>query len=66
METEEQILSIIKEAKYGLSSSIISYRAFELAESIKAGAVHINSMTVHDEPTVPHGGYGGWGRFCAH
>ncbi|GIJ92147.1 hypothetical protein Asppvi_011123 [Aspergillus pseudoviridinutans] len=70
VETEEQIMAIIGEAKYGLSSSIISrnhYRALELAGSIKAGAVHINSMTVHDEPTLPHGGYGdsGWGRFGA-
>ncbi|OJJ96683.1 hypothetical protein ASPACDRAFT_1859352 [Aspergillus aculeatus ATCC 16872] len=70
LETEEQIVSVIQEAKYGLSSSIISrnhYRALELAGSIKAGAVHINSMTVHDEPTLPHGGYGdsGWGRFGA-
>ncbi|KAF7184080.1 hypothetical protein CNMCM7691_004639 [Aspergillus felis] len=71
VETEEQITAIIEAAKYGLSSSIISrnhYRALELAGSIKAGAVHINSMTVHDEPTLPHGGYGdsGWGRFGAH
>ncbi|KAF7128508.1 hypothetical protein CNMCM5793_003296 [Aspergillus hiratsukae] len=70
VETEEQIIAIIEAAKYGLSSSIISrnhYRALELAGSIKAGAVHINSMTVHDEPTLPHGGYGdsGWGRFGA-
>ncbi|RAL13945.1 putative aldehyde dehydrogenase [Aspergillus homomorphus CBS 101889] len=70
VQTEDQIVAIIQEAKYGLSSSIISrnhYRALELAGSIKAGAVHINSMTVHDEPTLPHGGYGdsGWGRFGA-
>ncbi|KAL3482690.1 Aldehyde/histidinol dehydrogenase [Aspergillus germanicus] len=70
VETEGQIVEIIQQAKYGLSCSIISrnhYRALELARSIKAGAVHINAMTVHDEPTLPHGGFGdsGWGRFGA-
>ncbi|KAL4737927.1 putative aldehyde dehydrogenase [Aspergillus similis] len=70
VENEEGIMEIIQQAKYGLSSSIISrdhYRALDLARSIKAGAVHINHMTVHDEPTLPHGGYGesGWGRFGA-
>ncbi|KAJ5141029.1 Aldehyde dehydrogenase N-terminal [Penicillium atrosanguineum] len=63
-----EIIEIAEQATYGLSASIISsnhYRAIKLSESIKAGAVHINSMTVHDEPTLPHGGYGesGWGRF---
>lgn len=66
VEREEQFMAIIEAAKYGLSSSIFSrnhYRSLDLAGTIKAGAVHINSMTVHDEPTLPHGGYGdsGWG-----
>ncbi|PKX93725.1 putative aldehyde dehydrogenase [Aspergillus novofumigatus IBT 16806] len=60
VETEEQITAI-------LNNFPESYRALDFAGSIKAGAVHINSMTVHDEPTLPHGGYGdsGWGRFGA-
>ncbi|KAJ5462500.1 hypothetical protein N7530_010705 [Penicillium desertorum] len=30
-----------------------------------SGAVHINSVTIHDEPALPHGGVknSGWGRF---
>ncbi|KAJ5654889.1 Aldehyde dehydrogenaseN-terminal [Penicillium lividum] len=68
VESEAQIIEIAEQATYGLSASIISsnhYRALELSESIKAGAIHVNSMTVHDEPTLPHGGHGesGWGRF---
>lgn len=68
VDSEAEILEIAEQATYGLSASIISsnhYRAIKLSESIKAGAVHINSMTVHDEPTLPHGGHGesGWGRF---
>ncbi|KAJ5605336.1 Aldehyde dehydrogenase N-terminal [Penicillium lagena] len=68
VESEAQIIEIAEQATYGLSASIISsnhYRALKLSESIKAGAIHVNSMTVHDEPTLPHGGHGesGWGRF---
>jgi acyl-CoA reductase-like NAD-dependent aldehyde dehydrogenase len=70
VESEAQIIEIAEQATYGLSASIISsnhYRALKLSESIKAGAVHINSKTVHDESTLPHGGHGesGWGRFGA-
>ncbi|KAJ5406406.1 Aldehyde dehydrogenase N-terminal [Penicillium sp. CMV-2018d] len=56
-----------EQATYGLSVSIISSNhchALKLSGSIKAGDIHVNSMTLHDEPTLPHGGYGesGWGR----
>lgn len=68
VEDENQITDIAEQATYGLSAAIFSnnhYKALKLAESIKSGAVHINSMTVHDEATLPHGGRGdsGWGRF---
>ncbi len=70
VQTEDQIFKMIQQAKYGLSSSIISrdhYRALQLARCIKAGAVHITTMTGHDEATLPPGGFGvsGWGRFGA-
>jgi acyl-CoA reductase-like NAD-dependent aldehyde dehydrogenase len=68
VEDENQIIDIAEQATYGLSAAIFSsnhYKALKLAESIKSGAIHINSMTVHDEATLPHGGRGdsGWGRF---
>ncbi|EAW12302.1 putative aldehyde dehydrogenase [Aspergillus clavatus NRRL 1] len=70
VDSEQGIAEVIKDFSYGLSSAIFTrnhYNALQLAESISAGAVHINSMTVHDEATLPHGGHGhsGWGRFGA-
>ena len=37
----------------------------QIARLIESGAVHINGMTVHDEPVLPHGGCksSGFGRF---
>lgn len=68
VESEDEFISIADQATYGLSAAIFSenhYKALKLAESIGTGAVHINSMTVHDEASLPHGGRGdsGWGRF---
>jgi hypothetical protein len=36
-----------------------------MSRQIESGAVHINSMTVHGEYTLPHGGvkFSGFGRF---
>ena len=67
-QTEDEAITLANESAYGLSSSIFSrniLRALKLARQIDAGAVHINSMTVHDEPQLPHGGMksSGWGRF---
>jgi acyl-CoA reductase-like NAD-dependent aldehyde dehydrogenase len=56
------------DTEYGLNSAIFTKdlgRAMHMAKNIRAGAVHINSMTVHDENALPHGGTksSGWGRF---
>ena len=66
--TEEEAIQLANETEYGLAASVFSQdimRALRVAKRISAGAVHINSMTVHDEPQLPHGGMksSGWGRF---
>ncbi|KAF9893940.1 hypothetical protein FE257_008911 [Aspergillus nanangensis] len=70
VDREEDIPELVHGFAYGLSSAVFTrshFKGLKLAESINAGAVHINSMTVHDEATLPHGGMGdsGWGRFGA-
>ena len=70
IETTDEAVAIVNECKYGLSAAVHSrdhYRALSLAKELQVGAVHINGATVHDESTLPHGGYGdsGWGRFGA-
>ena len=68
--SESHSMDLVSQSTYGLSAAIFTtshFRALKLAERIQAGAVHVNSMTVHDEPTLPHGGKGesGFGRFGA-
>lgn len=58
----------VNTSRYGLSTAIWSsdiIGALDIARSIESGAVHINGNTVHDEPTLPHGGVkeSGYGRF---
>ncbi|WGL51186.1 aldehyde dehydrogenase family protein [Nocardioides sp. BP30] len=58
-ETLEEAVEIINASEYGLSVAILTanpFRAFELAERIKSGAVHINDQTVDDEAVAPFGG----------
>ncbi|KAK9311622.1 Aldehyde/histidinol dehydrogenase [Lipomyces starkeyi] len=55
---------------YGLSASVWTTniaRGLAIARKIESGAVHVNHMSIHDEPTLPHGGVksSGWGRFGA-
>ncbi|KAJ2893191.1 aldehyde dehydrogenase domain-containing protein [Zalerion maritima] len=68
VETEEEALRIANDTDYGLTSAVFTEdlrRGLRLAKGIETGAVHINSMSVHDEPTLPHGGAkaSGFGRF---
>ncbi|KAJ8118502.1 hypothetical protein OPT61_g529 [Boeremia exigua] len=68
---EEEAVRVVNNSSFGLSAAIFSrdhFRAFNLAKRLNTGAVHVNSATVHDEATLPHGGRkeSGWGRFGAH
>ncbi|CAN9304979.1 unnamed protein product [Alternaria alternata] len=65
---EKEAVSLANESPYGLSGAIFSrnhMRALKLAKTLHTGAVHVNSSTVHDEVSLPHGGRkdSGWGRF---
>ncbi|MBE3110407.1 MAG: aldehyde dehydrogenase family protein [Acidobacteria bacterium] len=66
--SEEEAVRIANDTEYGLTASVFTEdlrRGLRLAKQIETGAVHINGMTVHDEPTLPHGGTkaSGFGRF---
>ncbi|KAK0633060.1 aldehyde dehydrogenase domain-containing protein [Immersiella caudata] len=70
IETEEEALRIANDTEYGLTSAVFTEdlrRGLRWAGEIESGAVHINSMTVHDESALPHGGAksSGYGRFNA-
>ncbi|KAH8703030.1 putative aldehyde dehydrogenase [Talaromyces proteolyticus] len=67
-ETVEEAVALANDTEYGLAASIFTENlaeAFQLAELLDSGAVHINSMTIHDEFALPHGGVkkSGFGRF---
>lgn len=67
-ETEEEALELANDTEYGLSASVFTEdlgSGFRIAEALESGAVHINSMTIHDEFAIPHGGVknSGFGRF---
>lgn len=67
-QTEQEALGLANQSIYGLSASIFTRnvpKALRLARKIESGAVHVNSMSIHDEPQFPHGGMkaSGWGRF---
>ncbi|MFQ6228376.1 aldehyde dehydrogenase family protein [Nocardia sp. NPDC002869] len=68
-DTVEEAVDIINASEYGLSVGILTgdaFKAYELADRIVAGAVHINDQTVDDEAPIPFGGLkasGVGGRF---
>jgi acyl-CoA reductase-like NAD-dependent aldehyde dehydrogenase len=67
-ETEDEMIELANDTEYGLAASIYAEdlrAAFRVADRLDSGAIHINSMTVHDEFSLPHGGVkkSGFGRF---
>ncbi|KAJ5555705.1 hypothetical protein N7535_008139 [Penicillium sp. DV-2018c] len=67
-DSEDEAIRLANGSGYGLSASVFTEdlrKGLAMARRIKSGAVHINSMTIHDEPALPHGGVknSGWGRF---
>lgn len=70
VESDEEAIEIANDTDYGLSGSVFTKdlgRGLRIAKEVDSGAVHINSMSVHDEAMLPHGGIkqSGWGRFNA-
>ncbi|CAI7610107.1 unnamed protein product [Penicillium bialowiezense] len=67
-DSEDEAIRLANGSGYGLSASVFTEdlrKGLRMAKRIQSGAVHINSMTIHDEPALPHGGVknSGWGRF---
>lgn len=68
VDSEEEALRIANDTEYGLTSAVFTEdlrRGLRFARGIETGACHINSMSVHDESALPHGGAkaSGYGRF---
>jgi acyl-CoA reductase-like NAD-dependent aldehyde dehydrogenase len=78
VDTIDDAISLANDTEYGLSASVFSRniaKAIRCARRIETGACHINAMTIHDEPYLPHGGskkadladsmvIGAWMSFC--
>lgn len=66
-----EAVSVVNSCEYGLSAAVFTksdLKAIHLGRRLDVAAVHINGPTVHDEATLPHGGFknSGWGRFGGH
>ena len=70
VESEEEAIELANDTEYGLTCAVFTENlgaGLRVAKQIESGAVHINAMTIHDEPNLPHGGVkkSGFGRFNA-
>ncbi|KAI9043262.1 aldehyde dehydrogenase [Aspergillus affinis] len=68
VDNDDDAIALANDTEYGLTSAVFTnnlFRGLKVAKQIESGAVHINSLTIHDEPVLPHGGWksSGFGRF---
>ncbi len=68
----DELVDLVNASDYGLSLGILAkdaFRAYELADRLPSGILHINDQTVDDESQAPFGGVGASGtgaRFGGH
>ncbi|EPS27859.1 hypothetical protein PDE_02803 [Penicillium oxalicum 114-2] len=68
VDSEEEAIALANDTEYGLTAAVYTqnlFRGLRVAKQVESGAVHINALTIHDEPVLPHGGWksSGFGRF---
>ncbi|KAK7039336.1 putative salicylaldehyde dehydrogenase protein [Favolaschia claudopus] len=68
VKSDDEAIEIANDSEYGLNSAVFTKdlsRGLRVAKRLECGNIHINSMTIHDEASLPHGGVksSGWGRF---
>lgn len=57
----DELVELVNSSEYGLSLGILAtdaFRAYELADRLPSGILHINDQTVDDEAQAPFGGVG--------
>jgi acyl-CoA reductase-like NAD-dependent aldehyde dehydrogenase len=70
--TIDELVDLVNSSDFGLSLAMLTgnaYRAFEIAERMPSGILHVNDQTVDDEAQAPFGGVGASGtgaRFGGH
>jgi len=58
-ETEEEAIQIANDTRFGLSGAIHTAnleRGVEMAKKVHTGMIHVNDVTINDEPNVAFGG----------
>lgn len=68
VQDETEAINVANDTNYGLSGAVFTedrYHGIEVARQIESGMVHVNDMSINDEPHVMFGGekQSGLGRF---